>query len=185
MMLSAKFFTSCLADQEGTFAFKELTGLPFRELLLPCLIIPGVGAVDDMQAFFHQLRLLQLIIHLEEDEAILETIQQERIIFHSASIVRRAPRGPRCRYRRTTDMDRPPIKSDWFDAILLMWEAVFHWAGPALMLPTGVSLVAEALESKIIFLLEDWSIFALDEHLRKCSACHGSVSCGLSHYVHT
>lgn len=95
----------------------------------------------------------------------METVHIERIISHTAFIVKRAGRDPRSRYHRDADKISSPNTCDWFDILVHAWEAIFHRAKAPSSLPARTKFVAEALESKIISMLEDWSLHALDAHL--------------------
>lgn len=173
VMAGNAFFARCLTRLEDDIRFEDVTGVSFRELIVPCLIIPATDAFTNMELLFSQFRVLHLIILREEDPLILETIHRERVISYTSSIVKRAPRGPGSRYRRRIDVD-PEAPADWLDALVVMWREIFCFGAISPSLPspsetiTG-KLATEAVESRTIFLVEYWSISALDNQLSEYS----------------
>lgn len=118
---STAMLVMCLLEQTEGLSFRDVTRVSFRELIAPCLKVPAAGAPHDLAMLSIQSKLPQLIIGLEEDEAILETILRERVISHTTSLFKRVIGDPGTQYILTPDIEDVTLAvSRWFDSMFLI-----------------------------------------------------------------
>ncbi|KAF8309769.1 hypothetical protein DL93DRAFT_1703625 [Clavulina sp. PMI_390] len=147
----------------------SITKVSYDELYDQAYASPGSGtdlpieSLDDSHVFarLHQFEIFGLIVGADDSEKSMKAVAKYRLITFSLDI-KKAARGY-WRFVRKKNPMRHEDSFDWHDTMVLAWQRVMvschhhQIDGPA----------EEAVFGNLIFLLEEWSVDALEYLLKQ------------------
>ncbi|KAF8309729.1 hypothetical protein DL93DRAFT_1700348 [Clavulina sp. PMI_390] len=173
-IISATLMSECLtaldknAPEEGEVDAEMATGLSYEELYYQAYGSPGAekdpsdDALDKSHvlARARSLEPLRALVTVDTSEKSTEALAKHRLMTFSLGVIKAAKAFPTFAHR--TDPMRDPTIPDFHDLMVLMWREI--------LVSCSVHKVSspahEAVSGDLVFLLEEWSVHAPEDHAR-------------------
>lgn len=171
-ILSVEIINGCLRwihknrpREDSDINVAALTGLSYDQLIRQCLDAPGNGKFGDtleqpqIYSQMHHLSTINILLDVDHSPALNAVVSTQHLISYSATLMKAIETTPQ--YAHDTDPNRDSSSYDWHDSMILMWRDIFVEA----LERKDERPAVEAFDTKVVFLLEIWSVDALENQI--------------------